>query len=373
MTIAYSALREGISRLLGDFLQCTTTTLITGTDAYIISTELARFPLDSHFDPNWWMLITSGNNIGVRRAIKAYTAASYKLEVYGANLAAETVQVTFELHRFDPDEIKAMLNQARLEAFPLLAVQVLAPNDHFEDWSQTAYPDHWRVSGVTAVKETTTVHQNGAGATVTRAGTDGYLYISTSIGHGEDKLPLDVYRALLALRGQKVKFGKWVLTSVAGQARLRIYCGSESRSRWSKYHSGDSKWQFLEVEFDIPHDASEVGFRCEVNNTNGSVHFDGAGSAEKAPLYGAGYLSSVDADADEMELDTNQALGLEYWAAALILQNCVMPVGSEAVGRYAGDSGNLMARAMRLLRAHRSILLLPRIHYGWLRLLKSEG
>lgn len=373
MPISLEDLREGISRLLGDWLEATTTTNITGTDKYIISTELDPYIEDDYFDSNWWVLITSGNNDEVKRVVKGFSAEDDRIEVYGANLAAETVAVTFELHRFDPDGLEEMVNRARLEAYSLLNVPRLAPNDHFEDWSQTTYPDHWRVSGVTAVKEevAANIHNGATSAKVTRAGVDGYLYISTDLG--TTVLPIDIYNALFALRGQKVTFAKWVKATTALQARLVIYCGSATRTRYSKFHSGDGSWEYLEVEIDIPWDASVIEFRCEVITTNGDVYFDGAGSADEAPIDLAGYLSSVSADTDEMELNSEQALGLEYWAAGLLLQGQTLPVSSEVAVRYAAQADKFLAVARQMAKAHRTPQPEQRMKYGWLGELESEG
>jgi len=375
VVVPLSDLRKGVCRLLGDWLQAATTTNITGTDKYIISTELDPYTEDDYFNSNWWVLLTSGNNAGVCRVIKGFSAANDRIEVYGANLAAETGAVTFELHRFDPAEIARVLNYAILETYPLLGVPVLAPNDHFEDWSQTTYPDYWRVNNVTAVKETgaANIHNGAASAKVTRAGADGYLYISTEIGTGAGKLPLDVYNALLALREQKVVFAKWVKATTALQARLAIYCGSDARTRYSKFHSGGGSFEYLDVEFNIPWDASEVSLRCEVITSDGAVYFDGAGQADKTLVGLIGYLSTVSAETDAMEINYEQSLGLQYWVAATLLQNRIMPISSESVSRYAGDSDRLMSKARQLLRAHRTPIPMYRMAHGWLGELESEG
>lgn len=356
-------LRESVSRHLGDWLECSTTTNLTGTDTFVVSTELASYG-DNFFADNFYLLITSGsNNVGTKRVVKKFIQAESKLELYGSNLSAESVAVTFELHRYDPDEIATYINKARLEVYPVLNIPVVVPNHHFEVWSQTAYPDHWRVSGVTALKETTTNHNGVASAKVTRAGTDGYLYTSTFLG--TPVLPLDVYDALFALEGQKVKFARWVQATTALQARLCIYCGSSELTKYSPYHSGDGSWEYLEVEMDIPWNPSRIEFRCEVITTNGAVYFDGAGSAELGFIPNAGYLSSVSVDSDEMELNTEQALGLEYLAAALLLEGNVMPIGSESVGRTAGESDRLKRQAREILGAHRTKPPVFKMNYGW--------
>jgi len=370
MPISLATLREGISRILGDFLKCSTTTNITNNN-YIISAELEPYTADNYFDSNWCVIITSGNNAGAERVVKGYTAASCRLEVYGATLLAETGAVTFELHRFAPSEIANCINAARLELYPALSTPQVAPNEHFEDWASASYPDYWRVSGITAAKEASNVHQAGAGAKLTRAGTDGYLYISTELG--TSILPEDAYYALLDLRGQEATFSKWVKASAASQARLSIYCGSDARTAYSKFHSGGGAWELLEARFGIPWDASEVTFRIHVVAADGSLYVDGAGSAGAPPLAGAMYLSSVSADADEAELAAEQARGLEYYAAALVLDRMTLPPASEEVGRYASIADRCRANAKELLRGHRVRLRPIRMDYGWLKDLASTG
>lgn len=365
MPISLATIREAIAPLVqGKFLEFSTTTDIAASKL-VISTALERFPQDNYFDANWSILIKGTANDMVVRNINSYDASAYQLTVYGANLAAESAAKDFELWQFDPDLIKTKINEARLLCWPLLHVPILCPNDHFKDWSQTTYPDHWRVSEVTAVKETgaVNIHNGAASAKVTRAGTDGSLYISTSLG--TSVLPVDIYNALFALRGQKVKFAKWVKTSTALQARLMIYCGSDARTWTSPYHSGGGSFELLEVEADIPLDASEVGFRCEVKTTNGDVYFDGVGSGETPSASRTGYLSSVSADTDEMELNTDQALPLEYWAAALILRMPTTIVSSEAIGRYAILADQHEATARRLLGVHKPSAPEHFIKFGW--------
>jgi len=65
-------------------------------------------------------------------------------------------------------------------------------------------------------------------------------------------------------------------------------------------------------------------------------------------------LSSVSVDADEIEVDENQARGLAYWASSLLLQGRVMPSSAVDVGRYAADADNLMLEAKKILSVHTS-------------------
>lgn len=364
MTTTLATLRQTLSRYLGDWLTVSTTTNIT-TNTSIISTSLNMFRND-YFNDNWFVLITSGNNAGTKRLISDFVQTTGTITIYGANLLAEAGAVTLELHRFDTDEIKAAINEASAspEVYPLLAVHSFIPNDHFDFWSQTTYPNYWRVSVVTAVKESSTVHNGVAAAKVTRAGTDGYLYTSTELT--SSVLGNDIYNALMSLIGQKVKFSRWVKTSTVLQARLCIYCGSDTGySKYSNYHTGGGSWELLEVEFDIPLGAGQVGFRCEVNTANGDVYFDGPGRADIAPIPGFSYLSSLSADTDAIELDTGQAEALACMAASIFLRRFARPGSKEDQDRYKQNAAELYTEAKGLITRAGIEPPSRKVKFGW--------
>lgn len=143
------------------------------------------------------------------------------------------------------------------------------PNAHSDDWSQTTYPDHWNVSEVTAVEETTIIRGGAKSAKVTRADTDGYLYCSDAEWQG-----------LLDLMGAQVSFKCWAQASTASQAYIEIYTkqadGTE-QTETSDAHSGGGEWELLEIEdFTLNDDITDIQFRCKVITTNGDVYFDNA-------------------------------------------------------------------------------------------------
>jgi hypothetical protein len=176
------------------------------------------------------------------------------------------------------DKYEDAINNSARELYPALHKPLIdetlitgnsLPNAHFEDWSQTTYPDHWNVSEVTALEETTICRGGVSSAKVTRADSDGYLYCSQT-----------EWIDLLDLMDTQVSFKCWALASTASQAYIEIYTkqadGTE-QTETSDAHSGGGEWELLEIEdFELNDDLTDIQFRCKVITTNGSVYFDNA-------------------------------------------------------------------------------------------------
>ena len=112
-------------RYIGAFIgSFTTTTAIgaTGSLTVVISTELR----DTGFTDNdalndTFIKITSANNDDTVRRITDYTASTGTLTISGTDLTSDSsTQATFELYRYDPNQLRDSLNDARLEVFPEL-------------------------------------------------------------------------------------------------------------------------------------------------------------------------------------------------------------------------------------------------------------
>jgi len=171
------------------------------------------------------------------------------------------------------------INEAIREIYPslfrhlddrTLITNNILPNAHFEDWSQTTYPDHYRVSVVTAVEDTTYIRGGKKSAKVTRAGTDGYMYISQV-----------EYPRLLDLMDRTIDFKCWVWASTASQAYIEIYTkqadGTEQTTLISSAHSGGSEFELLELEDQtLNDDLTDIQLRFHVKTSDGSVYFDNA-------------------------------------------------------------------------------------------------
>ena len=112
-------------RYIGAFIgSFTTTTAIgaTGSLTVVISTELkdSGFTNDDALNDTF-IKITSANNDDTVRRVTDYTASSGTLTISGIDLTSDSsTQATFELYRYDPDQLRDILNDARLESFPEL-------------------------------------------------------------------------------------------------------------------------------------------------------------------------------------------------------------------------------------------------------------
>ena len=112
-------------RYIGAFIgSFTTTTAIgaTGSLTVVISTELkdSGFTNDDALNDTF-IKITSANNDDTVRRVTDYTASSGTLTISGIDLTSDSsTQATFELYRYDPDQLRDILNDARLDSFPEL-------------------------------------------------------------------------------------------------------------------------------------------------------------------------------------------------------------------------------------------------------------
>ena len=114
-----------IGAYLGSF---TTTTAIgaTGSLTVVISTELKDFGFTSDDALNdTFIKITSANNDDTVRRVTDYTASSGTITISGTDLTSDSsTQATFEIYRYDPDQLRDTLNDARLEVFPRLYKEI---------------------------------------------------------------------------------------------------------------------------------------------------------------------------------------------------------------------------------------------------------
>ena len=116
-------------RYIGAFLgSFTTTTAIgaTGSLTVVISTELKDFGFTSDDALNdTFIKITSANNDDTVRRVTDYTASSGTITISGTDLTSDSsTQATFEIYRYDPDQLRDTLNDARLEVFPRLYKEI---------------------------------------------------------------------------------------------------------------------------------------------------------------------------------------------------------------------------------------------------------
>ena len=187
-TSTWSTMRQDILRPMGLITSATTTTALT-TNKVVVDTKLTdRFPVDDYFNNQWYVHITSGNDVGKIRRVIDYAQSTGTLTHGGANYAGGD-SPSFELTPFDPTEVLNLFNEAREIVYPDISMvrdvetivtgsrqhtytlpntirkvdrvylgnrrnadtsENLLLNGDFEDWSSATSPDYWSVTGTGA-------------------------------------------------------------------------------------------------------------------------------------------------------------------------------------------------------------------------------
>ena len=112
---------DSIGAYVGSF---STTTAIGGTGSLtvVISTELRNIGFtDDDVLNDFFIRITSGNNDDVIRRISDYTGSSGTVTITGTDLTGDSgTGTTFEIYRYDPNQLINSLNAASRRSFPTL-------------------------------------------------------------------------------------------------------------------------------------------------------------------------------------------------------------------------------------------------------------
>jgi hypothetical protein len=124
-TTTLNVMLPQFARFIGAYIGSFSTTTTISTDTSVISTGLR----DAGFTDNdslndAFIRINGTNNSDVRRMVSDYTGSTGAIAVTGTSLSAESGSVTFELYRYDVDQLVDALNDAREEAFPTLYQEI---------------------------------------------------------------------------------------------------------------------------------------------------------------------------------------------------------------------------------------------------------
>ena len=110
-----------LGRTIGAYIGSFTTSTDVGTGTSVISTGLTDTGFTNNDSLNdTFIRMTSGNNDDTIRRVNDYTGSTGTVVVTGTNLTAESGDVTFEIYRYDPNQLIDALNDARVKAFPRL-------------------------------------------------------------------------------------------------------------------------------------------------------------------------------------------------------------------------------------------------------------
>ena len=124
-TTTLAAILPKFARRIGSYIgSFSTTTAIgaTGSLTVVISTELRDVGFtDDDVVNDSFIKITSGNNLNEVRLISDYTGSSGTVTVTGTDLTSDSsTGTTFEIYRYDPDQLRDAINDAANQAFPAL-------------------------------------------------------------------------------------------------------------------------------------------------------------------------------------------------------------------------------------------------------------
>jgi len=121
-TTALSTILPQFARRIGSYIGSFSTTTAITTNTSVVSTGLRDLGFtDDDVLNDSFIKITSGNNINDVRLIADYTGSSGTITVSGTNFSADSdTGTTFEIYRYDPDQLRDALNDASRQAFPAL-------------------------------------------------------------------------------------------------------------------------------------------------------------------------------------------------------------------------------------------------------------
>ena len=260
----------------------------------VVDTKLTdRFPVDDYFNNQWYVHITSGNDVGKIRRITAYTQSSGTLTYVGTAWTGGD-SPSFELTPFDPTEVQNFYNEAREIVYPDISMvrdietivtgnrqhtytlpntirkvdrvylgnrreansgDNLLLNGDFEDWdSDSLSPgsqNNWTLagSGATFNKEAET--SNPENYMVLSGNNSGRLYVpaDTTVTLLQTFTPSSSSYTTLPTEGQEVNLSAWVYSNVSG--RLKLYIGAEVGS----FHGGTG-WELMKASATLAYNAT---------------------------------------------------------------------------------------------------------------------
>ena len=292
-TSTWSTMRQDILRPMGLITSATTTTALT-TNKVVVDTKLTdRFPVDDYFNNQWYVHITSGNDVGKIRRVIDYAQSTGTLTHGGANYAGGD-SPSFELTPFDPTEVMNLFNEAREIVYPDISMvrdvetivtgnrqhtytlpntirkvdrvylgnrreansgdNLLLNGDFEERDSDTLTPgsqNNWTLagSGATFNKEAETF--NPENYMVLSGDNSGRLYVpaNTTVTLLQTFTPASSSYTTLPTEGQEVNLSAWVYSNISG--RLKLYIGAEVGS----FHGGTG-WELMKASATLAYNAT---------------------------------------------------------------------------------------------------------------------
>jgi hypothetical protein len=302
----------GFARYIGAYVGSFTTTTAIAAGTSVVSTELrdSGFTNDDALNDTF-IRITSANNDETVRLATDYTASSGTITVSGTNLTSDSsTQATFEIYRYDPSQLKDMLNDAREDVFPRLYKEVnditltLAGHQYryarptsirqgfvrqifeepridassfannivsslncdFETWTNSTTPADWvndSFTSITQEEETTSP--------------DNYMVFSGTSSAQFQVAASSVNTALLTVpsgtnyKGEEINVGVWVYSKTASRISAAIQIDSDTISTGTTHAGGG--WERLTHTLDAKDLATSVKVGLHVTSASDAFVF----------------------------------------------------------------------------------------------------
>ena len=396
-TTTLAVLRQRLSETIGDYITGTATggSTTTVVDTSLAKQPMANE--DDAFVGWWVLILNDvvGNlATGDIRLITDSDASSTNVTVTQEFSAAIAVNDTYELHRYHPTEKLAAINRAARKAYPELHLPLINETLLSDNLVQNSgmETDPLPGSGWTHTVSTWSQASTATGDAVWHG-----TYSAKGVGGGAAaQMEQNIYDTRLAIHeivGKTIHITARIWATDAASARIRVSFDGSTYTD-SSYHSGGGEWEgpgTIYIDTAIPNDPTEISIWCEVaagktaffdqvqasidsvyrytvptafaeppsqveiqvdeNRPTGpfvpvtGAYFERNGAStylrvdEPLPrgrvirLEGKGYLSSVSADTDTMEVSGAQADLIAELAAAELFSALADSASSEG-GEY---------------------------------------
>ena len=310
-TSTWSTMRQDILRPMGLLTSATTTAALSSGSKTVVDTKLTdRFPVDDYFNNQWYVHITSGNDVGKIRRITDYTQSSGTLTYVGTAWTGGD-SPSFELTPFDPTEVQNFYNEAREIVFPDISmvrdIEIIVTgnrqhtytlpstirkvdraylgnrrsadsgdnlllNADFEDWDADQLTpgsqNNWTLagSGSTFNKEAQT--NNPENYLVLHGDNSGRLAVAgTNTTLVQTFTPASSSYTTLPTEGQEVNLSAWVYCNTASKVKLYIETAVGS------FHGGTG-WELMKASATLAHNATTAVVGVHVTASNIAAFID---------------------------------------------------------------------------------------------------
>ena len=311
-TTTLDTMLPGFARYIGAYVGSFTTTTAIAAGTSVVSTELrdSGFTNDDALNDTF-IRITSANNDETVRLATDYTASSGTITVSGSNLTSDSsTQATFEIYRYDPSQLKDMLNDAREDVFPRLYKEVnditltLAGHQYryarptsirqgfvrqifeepridassfannivsslncdFETWTNSTTPADWVNDSFTSITEEEE-----------STSPDNYMVFSGTSSAQFQVAASSVNTALLTVpsgtnyKGEEINVGVWVYSKTASRISAAIQIDSDTISTGTTHAGGG--WERLTHTLDAKDLATSVKVGLHVTSASDAFVF----------------------------------------------------------------------------------------------------